>query len=318
MENSNQVVAVTGASGYLGSRLLLHLENQDLEKLVGFDLNPPPNPIHNIVRYRMNVKDSIETILRNHRVTTVIHLASSPYHKYNRRDSRDARDRNLDLLSNVLESSYLSGVRQIVYISSHTVYGARADNPVPLTEKAPLLISEEFPYGYEQFLADQKLDTFAEDHPETKVALLRCCPILGPSAANRLFTLFMQPYPVGTSGFNPSFQFLHEDDFAKLLTIFINNEIAGVFNVAGKGVIFLNEIREMISYRIPTFPAYVVNPLLVFSRLMGIQKSQTPMDLDFLRYPTILSTGKLEYVSGFRPAYSSLETLRSYANSVLY
>ena len=99
MENSNQVVAVTGASGYLGSRLLLHLEDQDLEKLVGFDLNPPPNPIHNIVRYRMNVKDSIETILRNHRVTTVIHLASSPYHKYNRRDSRDARDRNLDLLS---------------------------------------------------------------------------------------------------------------------------------------------------------------------------------------------------------------------------
>ena len=65
MENSNQVVAVTGASGYLGSRLLLHLEDQDLEKLVGFDLNPPPNPIHNIVRYRMDVKDSIEDMLRN-------------------------------------------------------------------------------------------------------------------------------------------------------------------------------------------------------------------------------------------------------------
>ena len=189
---------------------------------------------------------------------------------------------------------------------------------MPLTEKAPLLISEEFPYGYEQFLADQKLDTFAEDHPETKVALLRCCPILGPSAANRLFTLFMQPHPVGTSGFNPSFQFLHEDDFAKLLTIFINKELEGVFNVAGNGVIFLNEIREMISYRIPKLPRYVVNPLLIFSRLVGIQNSRTSMDLDFLRYSTILSTGKLEYVSGFRPAYSSLETMRSYANSVLY
>ena len=318
MENSNQVVAVTGASGYLGSRLLLHLEDQDLEKLVGFDLNPPPNPIHNIVRYRMDVKDSIEDMLRNHRVTTIIHLASSPYYNYNRRDSRNARDRNLDLLNNVLQSSYNAGVRQIVYISSHTVYGARSDNPVPLTEKAPLLISEEFPYGYEQFLADQTLDSFAEDHPETKIALLRCCPILGPSAANRLFTLFMQPHPVATSGFDPSFQFLHEDDFAKLLTIFINKELAGVFNVAGNGVIFLSEIREMISHRIPKLPSYLVNPLLVISRLVGIQKSQTPMDLDFLRYPTLLSTGKLEYVSGFRPAYSSLETMRSYTNSVLY
>ena len=266
----------------------------------------------------MDVKDSIEDMLRNHRVTTIIHLASSPYYNYNRRDSRNARDRNLDLLSNVLQSSYKAGVRQIVYISSHTVYGARSDNPVPLTEKAPLLISEEFPYGYEQFLADQTLDTFAEDHPETKIALLRCCPILGPSAANRLFTLFMQPRPMGTIGFDPCFQFLHEDDFAKLLTIFINKELAGVFNVAGNGVIFLSEIREMISHRIPKLPLYLVNPLLVISRLVGIQKSQTPMDLDFLRYPTLLSTGKLEYVSGFRPAYSSLETMRSYTNSVLY
>ena len=318
MENSNQIVAVTGASGYLGSRLLLHLEDQEVEKLVGFDLNPPPNPIHNIVRYRMDVKDSIEDIFRSHRVTTVIHLASSPSQNYNRRDSRNARDSNLNLLSNVLQSSYKSEVRQIIYISSHTVYGARSDNPIPLTEKAPLLISEEFPYGYEQFLADQTLDTFAEDHPETKVALLRCCPILGPSAANSLFSLFMQPRPVGTSGFDPSFQFLHEDDFAKLITIFINKELSGVFNVAGKGVIFLNEIREMISYRILKVPSYVVNPLLVFSRLVGIRNTQTPMDLDFLRYPTILSTGKLEYVSGFRPAYSSLETMRAYANSVLY
>ena len=318
MENSNQVIAITGASGYLGSRLLLHLEDQNLQKLVGFDLNPPPNPIHNIVRYRMDLKDSIEDILRNHRVTTVIHLASSPYHNYNRRDIRNARNTNLNLLSNVLHSSYKSGVRQIVYISSHTVYGARSDNPVPLTEKAPLLISEEFPYGYEQFLADQTLDTFAEDHPETKITLLRCCPILGPAAANRIFTLFMQPHPVGTIGFDPSFQFLHEDDFAKLLTIFINKELAGVFNVAGNGVIFLSEIREMISHKIPKLPSYVVNPLLVFSRLLGIQKTQTQMDLDFLRYPTILSTGKLEYASGFRPTYSSLETMRSYANSVLY
>ena len=318
MENSNQVVAVTGASGYLGSRLLLHLEDQDFEKLVGFDLNPPPNPIHNIVRYRMDVKDSIADILFRHRVTTIIHLASSPYYNYNRRDSRTARASNLNLLNNVLQASYKSGVRQIVYISSHTVYGARSDNPVPLTEKAPLLISEEFPYGYEQFLADQTLDNFAEDHPEIKIALLRCCPILGPSAANQLSTLFMQPHPVGTIGFDPSFQFLHEDDFARLLTMFISKELAGVFNVAGSGVIFLDEIREMISHRILKLPSYVVNPLLVFARLGGIQKSQSPMDLDFLRYPTILSTGKLEYVSGFRPAYSSLETVRSYANSVLY
>jgi len=318
MENDNQVVAVTGASGYLGSRLLLHLEDQDLEKMVGIDIKAPPLPIHNIVRYRVDVKDSIEDILRNHRVTTLIHLASSTYENNNRRESRDARDSNLELLKNVLQSSYAAQINQIIYISSHTVYGARSDNPIPLTEKAPLLVSEDFAYGYEQFLADQTLDTFAEDHPQIKVAILRCCPVLGPSASNRLFNLFMQSHPLAISGFNPAFQFLHEDDFAKLLMIFIDKELFGVFNAAGSGVVFLNEIREMISHRIMKVPSYLAYPIFTLSRLLGIQTVQTAMDLDFLRYPTILSIGKLEYTTGYRPNYNSLETLRSFTNSVLY
>jgi len=318
MKKDNQVVAITGASGYLGSRLLLHMEDQDLEKMVGLDIKAPPLPIHNIVRYRVNVRDSIENILRNHRVTTLIHLASSTYENGNRRESRDARDSNLELLKNVLQSSYAAQINQIIYISSHTVYGARSDNPVPLTEKAPLLVSEDFEYGYGEFLADQLLDTFAEDHPQIKVAILRCCPVLGPNAADRLFNLFMQFHPLAISGSNPVFQFLHEDDFARLLTIFIEKELFGVFNVAGSGVVFLNEIREMVSYRIMKLPSYMVYPILTLSRLLGIQRVQTAMDLDFLRYPTILSTGKLEHITGYRPNYSSLETLRSFANSVLY
>ena len=82
-------------------------------------------------------------------------------------------------MDRVLESSLRAGVSQIIYLSSHTVYGARWDNPVPLTERAPLLVSPEFPYGYDNFLADQTLDTFAEENQQVKVAVLRCSQVLG-------------------------------------------------------------------------------------------------------------------------------------------
>ncbi len=68
MVQPSRVVAITGASGYVGSRLLRQLEEEDFEKLVGIDTRPPPLPIHNIAVYRRDAKGSIEDILRRHRV----------------------------------------------------------------------------------------------------------------------------------------------------------------------------------------------------------------------------------------------------------
>jgi len=55
MVEDAKIVAVTGASGYIGSRLLRQLEEENLERLVAIDINPPPLPIHNVAVYRRDV-----------------------------------------------------------------------------------------------------------------------------------------------------------------------------------------------------------------------------------------------------------------------
>ena len=317
MVQPSRVVAITGASGYVGSRLLRQLEEEDMEKLVGIDTRPPPLPIHNIAVYRRDVEGSIEDILRRHRVTTLVHLAFSKHLGRYRREIRELRDQNRKLLDRVLESSLRAGVSQIIYLSSHTVYGARWDNPVPLTERAPLLVSPEFPYGYDNFLADQTLDTFAEENQQIKVAVLRCSQVLGPGAHGDLFNIFLQSRPMGIRGFDPPFQFFHEDDLARVLTIFIKRELSGVFNVAGDGVAFLREVAEMVSGRITRLPKFLAYPLVNLTWALGLQRSKTTADLDVLRYPALLSTGKLEQATGYRPHYNSLETVTAFVNSVL-
>ena len=69
-------MAVTGASGYVGTKLLERLEHEtNLRKLVAFDINPLPLPVHNIAFYRKDVSEPIEDELNDQAATTLVHLA---------------------------------------------------------------------------------------------------------------------------------------------------------------------------------------------------------------------------------------------------
>ena len=76
MNDATKAVAVTGASGYIGTRLLSKLEDEEgIRKLVAIDTKPPPAPIKNMAVYRRDVADPIDDILSQHHVSTLVHLA---------------------------------------------------------------------------------------------------------------------------------------------------------------------------------------------------------------------------------------------------
>jgi UDP-glucose 4-epimerase len=315
-----KVVAVTGASGYIGSRLLRQLEDEPpgvVEKLIAFDLKPPSAPIHNIAVYRRDVSRPIEEALRRHRVTTLAHLAFTRNRGYNRREVREIREGNLRTLHAVLDSCLRAGVRHIIYLSSHTVYGAHPNNPIPLTERSPLRPTPDFPFGYDKFLSDQILDAFAERHQETKVTVLRCCAVLGPSASPDVSRIFFYPRPMGVCGYDPPFQFLHEDDLARILAIIIKRGISGVFNAAGEGVAFYREIAEIIPGALKRLPFLAAYPLVKLTWKLGLQRSINTAELSLMQYPVLLSTSNLEQATGYRPRYTSLEAVTSFINSAL-
>ena len=66
-----------------------------------------------------------------------------------------------------------------MHLSSATVYGAWPDNQIPLTEDSPLRPNPEFAYAVGKAEAERALAEWAEDHPETKVAVLRPAVTVG-------------------------------------------------------------------------------------------------------------------------------------------
>lgn len=313
-----KVVAITGASGYIGSRLLQELEGEeDVLRLVAIDVRPLPFPIHNISVYRDDVSEPCDHILLQDRVTTVVHLAFDPQRGRSRREVAALRQANLDVLDTVLESCIRARVNHFIYLSSHTVYGAHPDNPIPLTDEAPLRPLVDFPYGNDKYASDLRVQQFGAVHNDLKVTILRPCIVLGPAADNFVTKAFFRPWLVGVGDSNPPIQFLYEDDLARVLAIIIKDELPGVYNVAGDGMVLYREMAKIVNSRMLKLPAMLAYPLVQLTWNLRIQNESSAAGLDLVRYPIVLSTSKLRQATGYRFRHTAEEALTAYANSRL-
>ena len=311
-------VAITGSSGYIGSRLLRRLEDEEgIRKLVAIDIHSPIEPIHNMAAYRMDVTEPIDSALLAHQVTTLVHLAFITQPGRNRHEVNEVRQTNLDTLQTVLESCIRAGVDHVVYLSSYTVYGAHPDNSIPITESSPLRPLPDFAYGYDKYLSEQVLQEFQEQHPNITVTILRSCVVLGPSANNYVANALCRPWLLGVWDHNPPLQFVYEDDLARILTIVVQRRLGGVFNVAGDGVVFYREMAEIMQSRLVMLPSFLALSLTQLTWRLRIQTDSPGVGLALVRYPIVLSTGKLHEATGYRFWHTSLETLTAFTNANL-
>ena len=318
MQQTDRVIAVTGAAGAIGRRLLLELEeNGDQWGVVALDNRPLAFPVHNVSAYRRDVTEPIDDILESRRVTTVAHLAFDGRRGRNQLEIAAIRQTNQDALKAVLDSCGRARVRHFIFLSSHTAYGAYADNPVPLPDDAPLRASPDFPYGYDKLLSEELVTEFAAQHPDIAVTILRPCSVLGPNTHISVARGMFRPMLLAVGGYTPPLQFLYEDDLARVLSIVIAREIPGSFNVAGEGVVFYRELARIIGSRLLNLPAFLAYPLVRLAWNLGIQRESSPAGLDLVRYPILLDTSSLRRVTGYRCRHTSLETLTAFTNSRL-
>ena len=313
MDASPPTVAVTGAAGYIGTRLLQELENQQrVPKVMAIDTKPLSSSSQNVVFDQTNVIGLEATAFRGQGVTTVVHLAFNFGPGRNANEVDRIRRANLAGVDSVLNACQGANVTNLIYLSSHTVYGASPDNPVPITELAALRPASGLQYARNKGLCEAQVREFAQDNPQINVTILRCCMVMGRGTDNQVPRAFFKPVMVGVKGYDPPLQFVHEDDLAGLLHLLIMTPYPGIFNVAGDGVISYTDVVRLAKRRLIMVPSVVVYPLVQLAWTLGVQKEAPAVGLDFVRYPVVVSTAKLKIETGFKFHHSSEEALLAY------
>lgn len=312
------VIAVTGSAGYIGSQLLQELENEtSLGRLIAIDVKPPSMPFHNVSTYRVDITKPLDAIFHDYHIDTVYHLAFDMREGRNRQKAAAIRENNILGLENLLRACPAGQVNHFIYLSSHTVYGAYRDNPVPITEEAPLRPLARFQYSQSKALSEEMLQQFARENPAIGVTVLRCCMVIGHGSNNYVARAFQKPMLIKVEGQDPPLQFIHEKDLARLLALFGLEPRAGVFNVAGEGVIHYSRLAQILGRRMLSLPPFIAYPLVRLTWRLGLQKNATAEGLDLVRYPMVLSTGKIKQATGFQFQYSAEEAVSSYVASNL-
>ena len=317
-DSSVSVVAVTGASGFIGFRFLQELEALDtLDKLVAIDRRPLPRPLHNIHSHRLDVSQPLARAFQRDSVGTVVHLAFNLQEGHTPAKAEAIQRDNLLGLENLLKESLRARVQAIIYLSSHTVYGAYPNNPIPITEERDPRPLPRFQYGQTKFLSEKLLREFAEENPHVIVTVLRCCMVMGPEGGSRVTQGFDKPALLKIAGADPPLQFIHNVDLARILAMLSTNPRPGTFNLAGKGVLRYSEAAKIMGKRLISLPPSFAYSVVDATWNVGVQKESSSIGLNFIRYPVIMATGKLRQATGYKFRYTAREAVTAFAASNL-
>lgn len=309
-------IAITGVSGYVGTRLLDSLDrNEGVGKIIGIDKEEPRVKPAKLTFYRQDIRQPFGDIFEGNKVTTAVHLAFilRPTRQYSL-----AREIDIGGMNNLIAACRQAGVRHLIYLSSHTTYGAHADNPVPTTEESPLWPVPGFQYSGDKIETERILRESGLSSGSTTVTILRSCPVMGPNAIGTATTIMFQPWlMVGVTGYDPPMQFVHEDDLVDLLALLIDSPRAGIFNVAGNEALRYSDVAGILGKKMLKLPGKFLELVLSFSWATHLQSASPVSGLEFIKYPPVVSTKKLEEELGFKFRYSSRQALASFAAALV-
>jgi UDP-glucose 4-epimerase len=303
---------ITGGSGYIGGRLTEVLSGRDeTEQVIDVDLRPPARrwPKTEYVHQDIRDRSAIRDLLSRHEIDAVVHLA---FVLHPIRDEARMYDIDVNGTQAVLHAASDADVKQVLVTSSVAAYGAFPDNPKPIAEDWPVRGVPDFSYAKDKADADRICQLWALEHPDSVMTIVRPAFVFGPHVDNYFVRAFENnPFMPLLDGVEEEFQLVHEDDVVSALTALLDGRHGGAFNLAGDGVLTWRRAAELLgkkTRRISLKNMKRINGLMW--RLHVPRTEAPPGNLDFLRYPWVMSTEKLKSTADWQPQYDALETFK--------
>ena len=206
--------------------------------------------------------------------------------------------------NDLLIDAHMLGADRLVVLSSAMVYGALANNPVPLTEDAVLRPDTTFVYARQLAAAEETIEAWRCLNPDRHVAMLRPAVPIAPNGTSSIARAL-------TAGFGQRFgdsaagaQFVHHDDVATAVSLAVERDLDGVYNVAPDGSIPGDRVRALSGQRLRLpLPDRLVD--LVGALQWRFQRGPIPPGLrSYTREPWTVANDKLR-AEGWVPSVTN-------------
>jgi nucleoside-diphosphate-sugar epimerase len=135
-------------------------------------------------------------------------------------------------------------IEHLVVVSSALVYGSRDDNPVPLTEAAPVRPDPLVPAAVAKAEVERLARAWASERG-ARCAVLRPSLVVGPENGRWFARSPWSGTGVQVSGAESPVQFLHVDDLVSAVEVVRHARVDGVVNVAPDGWLTAEQLREL-------------------------------------------------------------------------
>jgi UDP-glucose 4-epimerase len=312
-------ILVTGLSTFWGGRLAQAIERDArVETVIGVSPDDPTCELQRTEFVRVGLQHALlRRIVQAAEIDTVIDtrlvvdsLTSSP---------RVAHEANVIGTMNILAAcggvgGTPSPVRKVVFKSSAHYYGCEQDDPAFFTEGMRRPHAPRTRLESDIVEADQAVEGFAQRNPEVTVTTLRFVNALGPDLRTSHTELFDLPAVPCILGFDPRYQFIHEEDLVGVLRFAAEHDLPGIYNAAGDGVLALSEVASLLGKPpAPILPPWGSSLAAAALRPLGVRVPDEVRRQ--LRYGRGLDNRKLK-AAGYTYGFTSRETVLKHAEAM--
>lgn len=298
-------VLVAGISSPIGRLVARRLSGQGHE-VTGIDRRPWLDAPPGVTVHPFDIrKRQAEEVFRSFRPQAVIHMATVTHLE---RSTQERYRINLHGTRSVFEACANYGAERAVFVGRHTIYGAAPDSPLYHREDSPPMASTTFPELADLVAADLYASQALWRLPELATVVLRFVYQLGPTAVATLPSYLKGPRVPTVMGFDPLFQFLHEDDMAEAIVKALQPGLRGVYNVAGPEPIPLSNLVQGTGRQRVPVPERVLRRLLGRFGLPRLPRGA----IEHLKYPVVVDDARFRESTGYAPRYGARQTMESF------
>ena len=312
---SSRRILITGVSTYWGGRLAQALEREPgVDAIIGVSPDDPICPLERTEFVRVGLQHALlRRIVEAAEIDTVVDTRlvvdslTAP--------ARVAHEANAIGTMNILAScgGPKSPVRKVVFKSSAHYYGCERDDPAYFTEAMRRPHPPRTRLESDILEAEKAVEGFSRRNPDTTVTVLRFCNALGPDMRTSHTQLLSLPAIPSILGFDPRYQFIHEDDLVDILRFAVENDLPGIYNAAADGVLALSEVASLLGrLPAPILPPWGTSLAAAALKPVGVRVPDEV--LNQLRYGRGLDNRKLKGM-GYAYAFTTRETVLKHAEA---